>query len=85
MILYCYQFERKVTNIYNIYIIHILVYPTFRRRYILVSFRSQLKSSAEAAIINEQSRALQGIPKTVRELKVRNAAVLCLCKRCRFT
>ena len=32
-------------------------------------FRSQLKSSSEAAIINEQSRALQGIPKTPRELK----------------
>jgi len=37
--------------------------------------RSQLKSSAEAAIINEQSRALQGIPKTVRELKAEKGKV----------
>ncbi|XP_023333011.1 uncharacterized protein LOC111704873 [Eurytemora carolleeae] len=37
--------------------------------------RSQLKSSAEAAIINEQSRALQGIPKTVRELKAEKGKI----------
>lgn len=37
--------------------------------------RSQLKSSAEAAIILEQSRALQGIPKTERELKAENGKV----------
>lgn len=37
--------------------------------------RSQLKSSAEAAIILEQARALQGIPKTERELKAENAKV----------
>ncbi len=32
--------------------------------------RSQLKSSAEAAIVLDQSRALQGIPKTEHELKM---------------
>ncbi len=37
--------------------------------------RSQLKSSAEAAIILEQSRALQGIPKTERELKAERGKV----------
>jgi len=37
--------------------------------------RSQLKSSSEAAIINEQSRALQGIPKTPRELKAEKGKV----------
>jgi hypothetical protein len=37
--------------------------------------RSQLKSSAEAAIINEQSRALQGIPKTARELKAEKGKI----------
>ena len=37
--------------------------------------RGQLKSSAEAAIILEQSRALQGIPKTERELKTEKAKV----------
>lgn len=37
--------------------------------------RSQLKSSAEAAIILEQSRALQGIPKTDKELKAERGKV----------
>ncbi len=37
--------------------------------------RSQLKSSAEAATILDQSRALQGIPKTERELKAENGKV----------
>ncbi|XP_040571622.1 uncharacterized protein [Lepeophtheirus salmonis] len=37
--------------------------------------RGQLKSSAEAAIILEQSRALQGIPKTQRELKAERGKV----------
>ena len=37
--------------------------------------RSQLKSSAEAAIILEQSRALQGIPKTQQELKAERGKV----------
>ena len=37
--------------------------------------RSQLKSSAEAAIILEQSRALQGIPKTERELTAERTKV----------
>jgi hypothetical protein len=38
-------------------------------------FLSQLKTSAEAAIILEQSRALQGIPKTERELKAERGKV----------
>jgi len=37
--------------------------------------RGQLKSSAEAAIILEQSRAIQGIPKTARELKAERGKV----------
>mgnify|MGYP001227993765 FL=1 len=37
--------------------------------------RGQLKSSAEAAIILEQSRAIQGIPKTQRELKAEKGKV----------
>ena len=37
--------------------------------------RGQLKSSAEAAIILEQSRAIQGIPKTTRELKAERGKV----------
>ena len=37
--------------------------------------RGQLKSSAEAAMILDQSRALQGIPKTERELKAENGKV----------
>lgn len=37
--------------------------------------RRQLKSSAEAAIILEQSRAIQGIPKTTRELKAERGKV----------
>ena len=37
--------------------------------------RKQLKSSAEAAIILEQSRAIQGIPKTQRELKAERGKV----------
>ena len=37
--------------------------------------RSQLKSSAEAATILDQSRALQGIPKTERELKAEKGKV----------
>jgi hypothetical protein len=37
--------------------------------------RGQLKSSAEAATILDQSRALQGIPKTERELKAENGKV----------
>ena len=37
--------------------------------------RDQLKSSAEAAIILEQSRALQGIPKTEKELKAESSKV----------
>ena len=37
--------------------------------------RSQLKSSAEAAIILDQSRALQGIPKTETELKAERGKV----------
>jgi len=37
--------------------------------------REQLKSSAEAAIILEQSRAIQGIPKTTRELKAERGKV----------
>ncbi len=37
--------------------------------------REQLKSSAEAAIILEQARALQGIPKTERELKAESGKV----------
>lgn len=37
--------------------------------------RQQLKSSAEAAIILEQSRALQGIPKTDRELQAESTKV----------
>ena len=37
--------------------------------------RDQLKSSAEAAIILEQSRAIQGIPKTQRELKAERGKV----------
>merc|ERR1712088_536954 len=37
--------------------------------------RGQLKSSAEAAIILEQSRAIQGIPKTERELKAERGKV----------
>ncbi len=37
--------------------------------------RDQLKSSAEAAIILEQARALQGIPKTERELKAERGKV----------
>jgi hypothetical protein len=37
--------------------------------------RGQLKSSAEAATILDQSRALQGIPKTEHELKAENGKV----------
>ena len=37
--------------------------------------RDQLKTSAEAAIILEQCRALQGIPKTERELKAERGKV----------
>lgn len=37
--------------------------------------RTQLKSSSEAAIILEQSRALQGIPKTDNELKAERSKV----------
>ena len=37
--------------------------------------RGQLKSSAEAAIILDQSRALQGIPKTEHELKMEKGKV----------
>ena len=37
--------------------------------------RGQLKSSAEAAMILEQSRAIQGIPKTARELKAERGKV----------
>ena len=37
--------------------------------------RGQLKSSAEAAVILEQSRAIQGIPKTARELKAERGKV----------
>ena len=37
--------------------------------------REQLKSSAEAAIILDQSRAIQGIPKTARELKAERGKV----------
>jgi len=37
--------------------------------------RGQLKSSAEAAIILEQSRAIQGIPKTLKELKAEKGKV----------
>jgi len=37
--------------------------------------RDQLKSSSEAAIINEQCRALQGIPRTTRELKAEKGKV----------
>jgi hypothetical protein len=37
--------------------------------------RNQLKSSAEAAIILEQARCLQGIPKTEKELRAENTKV----------
>ena len=37
--------------------------------------RNQLKSSSEAAIILEQTRSLQGIPKTVKELKMEKGKV----------
>ena len=37
--------------------------------------QSQLKSSAEAAIILQQARDLQGIPKTEQELKTERCKV----------
>ena len=39
--------------------------------------RSQVKSSAEAAVILEQIRALQGMPKTDHELKMETCKVWC--------